>query len=96
MVGEGDASVSSLMKFQVDWQVVVFYLFREIEEAVGKSHGKGSFFAEEVEAFGGEIGMVGKGVVGGSEELKAREWRKLRGIGEGVGGGRRVGELKKT
>ena len=91
MVGERDASVESLAKFGVEWQVVIFCLLREVEEGVGRSHGRGSVFAEEVEGLGREMGMEGWMVVGG--EVEEREWRKLRRIGEGVGergGGRRV------
>ena len=40
-----DVSVSNLMKFEVEWWVMIFLLFREIEEGVRESHGSGSFFA---------------------------------------------------
>ena len=87
LVGENDASVESLMKFEIEWQVVVFYLFKEVEEGVVKSHGRGSVFGEEVEVFKREIGLQEGAVMG--VEAKEREWRKLRRIGEGIGiGGR--------
>ena len=91
LLGEGDASVASLMKFEVEWQVVIFYLFREVQEGVGKSHGMGSVFAGEVEAFGREMGL--EGMVVGDVEAKEMEWKKLRTISERVGersGGRRL------
>ena len=89
LVGEGDGSVESLREFGVQWQVVVWFLFREVEEGVGKSHGVGSVFWEEVGVFGREIGVEGGMAHPG--EAKEREWGKLRRIGEGAGVGERTG-----
>ena len=83
LIAENDASVESLRKFGVEWQVVIYCLFREIEERVGKSHGVGSVFAEEVGGFKREMGLVEGMVVG--RDAKEREWRKLRRIGEEMG-----------
>ena len=60
---------------------MISYLFQEMQEGVLKSYGVGSVFAEEVDAFGREMGLEGE-MVGGLEG-KEREWTKLRRIGEG-------------
>ena len=91
LVAESDASVEGVIKFGIDWQMVVFCLLNEIEEGVIRSHGVGSVFAGEVEVFRRGIGLEGEMVV--DRVAKEREWRKLRRIGEGVGergGGRRL------
>lgn len=101
MVAEGDGGVESLGRWGVEWEVVVFWLWREVREGVGRSHGRESVFGEEVEGWGRGMGMgIGEGVVGGmvgGMEAKEGEWRKLRGIAEGgvgMGVGERVGERR--
>ncbi|KAL6720726.1 hypothetical protein ACLMJK_002651 [Lecanora helva] len=78
---DGDVGTKEkLEKFGIDWQVVAVGLFQEVEEGVGRSHGVGSGFAEEVRGFG-----EGVGVRGGSVERGVVEemWGRLRRVAEG-------------
>ena len=76
---EQEEKVRTLGMWDVKWDVVVWGLWKEVSEAVERSHGLGSAFWKDVAEFGQCIGSRPKDV---EERLVAREWVKLKTMGE--------------
>lgn len=75
------ASTAPEWRQSIDWAVVVWCLWREVSEDVVKSHGAGSTFSLEVQAFGKGSALFEMMIPPGEKE---REWSRLRALADDV------------
>ena len=78
LVSENGPSVRSLAGVDIDWQIVVRELLRQVEEGVARSHGVGSKFEQEVNVLGEGLRLpMGHGRLV-NEEVVVRNIDELR------------------
>lgn len=68
-----------LEEFRIDWQGVAIGLAREVQSGVQLSHGVGSPFAAEVQAFLEGLGIDGKDI---DAELLEEMWGRLKKVAD--------------
>ena len=73
---------------ELDLAIVMSELWNEVRANVACSHGDDSSFAEEVRIWGEQRGVMGSQF---PDEIKKREWVKLRALAEKEYEGRGVG-----
>ncbi|KAL9128804.1 MAG: hypothetical protein Q9217_002585 [Psora testacea] len=77
LAGEGDERVQVLAVFGITWRIIAEELWKEVSDGARMSHGRHGRFWEEVQLFGEEIGVGGRGL---GVEVVEKEWGKLRKI----------------
>lgn len=81
LLQDGDQIAKRTVQLDVDWRVVVESLWKEVSDSVGRSHGEGNSFVEEVKVMGQGMGIGGVEL---NTKNVEREWEKLRKIAGGL------------